>query len=345
MAATNDVDLARSIMQTAERSGETVAGMVAETRAAMRDAWINDSDDLLAPFLNPRTKPSADLRGEPDKRRRATKAEMETRRSMLVALAHEHGPCSVRHLFYQATVAKVPGITKDDSGYNKVQPLVLELRRAGRVPYSLIVDSTRWMRLPDMWGSVHEALADTARLYRRDLWRSSSWRVEVWCESDSIASTIADTTYRWGVPLMVTRGFSSETFAYNAAETWRETPERQPVVLYVGDHDPHGLDIEVKLGLALSRFTEDTIEAVEWRRLGVTWEQVEALDLPGTKPKRPYGFPLAVEAEALPPRMLVDIVDSAIRTYVDEDELDVLLAAEAEEREWLRKLVEREVLT
>ncbi len=137
------------------------------------------------------------LSGEPRKRRRATKAEMQVRRLMLADLAAEHGPCSVRHLFYRSVVAGMPGITKNDPGYDKVQTLVLELRRSGDIAYSAIVDSTRWMRVPDMWGSVQEALDDTARLYRRDLWRSSPYRVEVWCESDSIASTITGMTYRW----------------------------------------------------------------------------------------------------------------------------------------------------
>jgi hypothetical protein len=295
----------------------------------------NDIDIMNATITN------TVLRGEPDKRRRATKEEMETRREMLVDLAHEHGPCSVRHLFYQSVVAQMPGITKTDAGYGKVQLLVLELRRDGSIPYSLIVDSTRWQRGPRMWGSVQEALDDTARLYRRDLWRSSPWRVEVWCESDSIASTITEPTYRWGVPLMVTRGFSSETFAFNAAETWQETPDRQPVVLYVGDHDPHGLDIERKLAERLAEFTEDTFDEIDWLRLGVTWEQVEALDLPGTEPKRDYGFPLAVEAEALPPQTLVQIVDDAIDTYVDDHEIMVLRAAEESERDLLWDFAEQ----
>jgi hypothetical protein len=294
------------------------------------------------PFGTSPTEAPTDISGSPDKRRRATKAEMETRRELVIGLALEHGPCSVRHLFYQAVVARVPGITKNDSGYNKVQLLVLELRRAGLIPYSLIVDSTRWQRGPRTWGSVQEALDDTARLYRRDLWRSSPWRVEVWCESDSIASTITEPTYRWGVPLMVTRGFSSETFAFNAAETWQETPDRTPVVLYVGDHDPHGLDIERKLEERLGEFTEDTFtQGFHWFRLGVTWEQVKALDLPGTTPKRSYGFPLAVEAEALPPQMLVEIVDNAIESYVDDHEIMVLRAAEESERDLLWRFAEQ----
>lgn len=43
---------------------------------------------------------------------------MAERQDRLVDLAHKFGPCSVRHLFYQATIAKLPGVTKDDAGYD-----------------------------------------------------------------------------------------------------------------------------------------------------------------------------------------------------------------------------------
>lgn len=280
----------------------------------------------------------------PIKRRRATQAEMTERRQALVNLAEEHGPCSVRHLFYRATVEGVPGITKDDSGYSKVQRLVLELRRDGLIDYNLVVDGTRWMRKPATYDSVEDALLATAILYRRNLWVDSPFRVEVWAESDSIASTIYPVTEEWDVPLMVTRGQSSETFAYSAADAWQATTQA-PVVLYIGDHDPAGLDIEEALRGKLEGFHGGP---VDWERIGVTWDQAIELDLPGTAPKlkgrkRPYPFDRAVEAEALPPRTLTTLLDQAIETYVDQYEIDVLRTVEAEERRGLLALSRREV--
>lgn len=288
---------------------------------------------------------SSTVYGARPTRARATRSEMDARRSALIGLARENGPCSVRHLYYAATVAKVPGITKDDAGYAKVQRLVLGLRRSGEIPYHQVVDGTRWMRKPTSWNSVTEALESTARLYRRNLWTSSSWRVEVWAESESIASTIYPVTHRWDVPLMVTRGQSSETFAWTAAEAWQQT-DAYPAVLYIGDHDPAGLDIEASLAAKLGMFYGNDIG---WHRVGVTWDQVVELDLPGTEPKvkgrrRPYPFHLAVEAEALPPRLLTELLDDAIALYVDHDELELLLTVEGEEREGLRRLADKEVL-
>jgi hypothetical protein len=47
-------------------------------------------------------------------RHRATKAEMEERADFLIACAEEHGPVSVRGLYYQAEVAGLAGIGKTE---------------------------------------------------------------------------------------------------------------------------------------------------------------------------------------------------------------------------------------
>jgi hypothetical protein len=275
----------------------------------------------------------------PTKRQRATKAEMEERRDGLVALTRGHGPCSVRHIFYRAVVDEMPGITKNLSGYLKVQRELLRLRREGRLPYHLIVDSTRTVFEVDTFDSPGEFLEDVAGLYRRDLWSRTGYRVEVWCESDSIASTLLRVAHAWRVPVFPIRGQSSETYAYNAVQAWN--PARLPVVLYIGDHDPAGLEIEQSLREKLIGFAAEVgIESVNWTRVGVTWDQVDDLGLPGGTPKKQYGFPLAVEAEALPPRMLVDLVDEAISMYVDRDQLDRLRAVEDEERDGLYAMVD-----
>jgi len=46
---------------------------------------------------------------------------MEERAEFLIDYASEHGPVTVRGLYYQAEVASLPGISKDDKDYAKVQ--------------------------------------------------------------------------------------------------------------------------------------------------------------------------------------------------------------------------------
>src|SRR5262249_9055851 len=181
---------------------------------------------------------------------------MEERAEFLIDYAEEHGPVNVRGLYYQAEVARIPGIEKTESCYAKVQRQVLGLRRSGRLDYGLIADSTRWMRKPRSYDSVEDALAETARTYRRNLWRDADSYVEIWIEKDALAGVIYPVTSRYDVPLMVTRGFSSETFAYEAVAARRDD-ERDYYVYYFGDFDRSGRDGANSLKEKLERFADD----------------------------------------------------------------------------------------
>ena len=136
------------------------------------------------------------------KRQRATQSEMEERAEFLIAYAEGHGPVTVRQLYYQAEVHGLPGIEKTDNGYAKIQRQVLSLRREGRLDYEHIADATRWMRKPDSFDGVEQALADTA-FYRKNLWKDADDYVEIWCEKDALAGTIYPVTSAYDVPLMV----------------------------------------------------------------------------------------------------------------------------------------------
>lgn len=288
---------------------------------------------------------------------------MAARYESISDIVLEEAPTSIRHAYYAAVVQGL--VPKTEAGYAKVQRAILKLRRNGSLPYSTVVDNTRWMRKPMSYDSTEEALRETAAVYRRALWSQSPWRLEVWAESDSIAGVIAEVTERWDVPLMVTRGQSSETFAYNAADAWADTPDRIPFVLYIGDLDPAGVEIEEALQSKLFRFYRDLAGhngvftwpgtrrridgghrsyGIPWLRVGITIDQIEDEDLgiyeTGTTPKKAFEYPFAWEAEALPPSYLREELGGWIEEFVDEDALVALEMAEASEREVLTRIAE-----
>ena len=278
------------------------------------------------------------------KRTRATKAEMEERAEFLIDYADEHGPVTVRGLYYQAEVANVPGIGKDDNCYDKVQRQVLKLRREGRMPYENIADATRWMRKPRSFDSVEQALADTARLYRKALWLDTDSYVEVWCEKDALAGVIFPVTSLYDVPLMVTRGFTSETFAFESVEQ-RGDDTRDYYVYALYDFDRAGQDAARSLEEKLTRFAGEKGIKVIFELIGVTQWQVKAWNLPTRSPKRtteadkrwPHDF--ACELDAIPPDDLRVLVESHINLHLDQRQLEILKGAEESEREWLRTQV------
>lgn len=270
--------------------------------------------------------------GRTKRRGRPPSAEVAQRRAIVADLAREGAPCSVRNVYYRAVVAGL--VPKNEHGYESVQRDLAYLRREGLVPFEWVVDHTRLVRRPRVFDGIESALAHTAQTYRRDLWTYADVRVEVWAESQSVGSVVAEVTERWALPLCTTRGFSSLSFAHSAARS-ANADGRPLVVIYIGDHDPAGLRIEDSLRHTLESYLTVPLHM---DRIAVTWDQVEALDLPGTKPKRPYGFPLAVEAEAMPAPMLRQLLDDEIATYADPDTLAVLLAAEQSEREVMRTM-------
>lgn len=275
-----------------------------------------------------------------NKRHRGTVEEMEIRARFLIAYASRHSPVTVRQLFYAATVAGLPGIQKDDNGYSAIQQQVLKLRRAGRMPYAHIADLTRFMRKPRTHGGIAEALEETAMLYRRALWRDLPFHVEVWVEKDALAGSLTPVTSEFDVPLMVCRGFTSETFAHDAVLEWAHIG-KVVHVYHLGDFDRSGQDAANDLEKKLLGFAAERGLTVFFERLGVTVGQIFSMNLPTREPKRktvadqrwPWDF--ACELDAIPPDELRAMLRERLETYIPAAQMKVLTAAEESERSLL----------
>jgi hypothetical protein len=207
-----------------------------------------------------------------------SKATQALREAILAAFDDADKPVTVRQMFYRLTVRGA--VEKEESGYRKAQRQLLALRRAGLVPYGWIADNTRWMRKPTTYAGLGDFFDRAAAYYRQDLWVRSDVYVEVWCEKDALAGVLMAVTREYDVPLMVARGYSSETFAYNAAEAMRETG-KPCYVYYVGDFDPSGWQMARSLKQKLTEFGAPVV----FERLAVNPEQLQGLGLPARPSK------------------------------------------------------------
>ena len=123
---------------------------------------------------------------------------------------------TVRQVFYQATVKGL--VEKSEAGYAKVQTDLTLMRRDGELPYDWLVDNTRMMRKPRSVSSIKQALDDTARLYRKNLWADADCYVEIWLEKDALSGVVYPVTSLYDAPLMVARGYASLSFLHEAAD-------------------------------------------------------------------------------------------------------------------------------
>lgn len=259
----------------------------------------------------------------------------EIRSAIYTAVASDH-PMTVRQVFYRLVSQGVIAKTEAEYKSTVVRQLGI-MRREGEVPFHWIADSTRWMRKPDSYSNLSSFLNNTARTYRRDLWERQDAYVEVWLEKEALAGVLYEETKNWDVPLMVTRGYSSLSFLYQAAQSI-EAEDKPAYLYYFGDHDPSGLDIERAVEESILEFAPDI--DLHFERVAVTPEQVEQWSLPTRPTKRTDTRSRSwqggsVEVDAIPPHELRRLCRERIEQHVDQHQFDLLQFVESEERKLL----------
>jgi hypothetical protein len=275
-----------------------------------------------------------------------TKRRSQAQMAELLSAIHdvvdgEESEITIRHLFYRLVGLGV--IEKNERAYKSLCQHLSRWRKSGEVPYDAFSDSTRWRIKPQMFGSMAEALTLTRETYRRNLWATQPWYVEVWVEKDAIAGVIDDVTGAWGVPLFVCRGFASLSSLYEAAQTFKKNQAKgkSPFIIHLGDYDPSGH----AAADAIERTLREDLQCygVTFQRFAIIEEQIEEFNLPTRPTKqsdsraRNWQGSECVELDSMPPQELRTIVKNAITMLIDKDEWQALKRIEREEQETLER--------
>jgi hypothetical protein len=272
------------------------------------------------------------------KRVRRTRAEIEDLEAAIYDVAEAEKPCTIRGIFYR--VMSMGLVPKTEAAYRVVQNRVLLMRRRGDLPYGWISDGTRWRIKPKTHSGVDAALADTAAFYRRALWQDQDVHLEIWSEKDAIRSVIEPITYEYDVPLMVARGFASESFLWATGQHIIDV-DKYTVIYQLGDHDPSGVDSWRDIQTKLRKFAPGIEFGFE--RIAVTPEQIDRYRLP-TRPTKKSDSRAgkfegeSVEVDALPSPVLRQLARDAIEQWIDPNALLLNKIAENSEREVLHRI-------
>ena len=141
----------------------------------------------------------------------------------------------------------------------------------------------------------------------------------------TLTSVLEPICFRNHVRLLANRGYSSVTAMYDAAERFSEAWDagKKPVVIYLGDHDPSGIDITRDIDDRLNLMSNGADPTVE--RVALDFHQIELYNLPPNPAKvtdsrakeyiARYGGE-SWELDALEPRVIDDLVSAAINQYL-----------------------------
>ena len=245
-------------------------------------------------------------------------------------------PMTVRQVFYQLETRGI--VPKTENGYKITAKNLLKMRKIRIIPYHFITDNTRWIRKPRTYQHLSDFLEISRETYRRSVWASQLVYVEIWIEKEALLGVVNNITSEYDVPLVPCKGYPSETLLYEAADDIKR--QNKPVyIYYFGDYDPTGKDIPRHIEKTLRSFGAIfTFEVV-----AVTEEQIHTYKLP-TRPTKKKDTRAkdwqggSVELDALPPRILRDMVKKCIERHVDNKLLELTKKTEDFERETIEQM-------
>jgi len=259
-----------------------------------------------------------------------------------IVLEYEGG-VTLRQVHYRCVSAGL--IPNSRSAYRHLSAQLAKARREDGFPD--LIDTLREVHVPACWDDAAGLLAEVPGWFRLDRTRGQQHALYVAAEKDTLRTMFTGWLGDLGVPVLVVRGFGSQSYAQDVRR--RAARDHRPaVLLYVGDFDCSGEDVE-----------RDWVARTEcWsevRRVLLTFDQVRDYRLPATEGKREdprwpafaarHGFdaarPVQWEVEALAPEELQRLVMDAVRPYIDRDALAAVLNEERGQRHTLAHFVAR----
>lgn len=251
---------------------------------------------------------------------------------------------TLRQLYYQFVSRDF--IANTERSYKKLAKTISDARLAGLIDWNAIEDRGRVVDMPHFWSgpqSLLDSCKGAAENYSLDKWRGQPCYVELWVEKQALAGVLEPLAQEFCVPLMVNKGYSSQSAMYEASLRFRRQQNTKEAMklFYLGDHDPSGEDMVRDITDRLAMFGVRKLQVL---KLALTMEQIEEHEPPPNPAKMSdprAGAYVAEhgneswEVDALPPNVLGDIIRAAFEETVDDVILQGLNEQEETEREAL----------
>ena len=273
------------------------------------------------------------------------KEQLDVINDIIKEYAEEGYKLTLRQLYYQLVSRDI--IANEKKEYAKLSTLLVKGRMAGVVDWEAIEDRIRIPSRPYWVEDVEDAIKDTINQYRLDRQEGQDVYIELWVEKDALSGVLKRVTEHYHIFIMVNRGYSSCTAMHDAYKRLRryEREGKKTVILYLGDHDPSGLDMIRDIRERLQEFGVNP----EVRPIGLTMKQIKKYNPPPNPAKitdprakrylAEYGN-TSWEVDALNPKILHQLVRDNVEGLIDINMFEIKIEQEELDKERLRKFSE-----
>ena len=238
---------------------------------------------------------------------------------------------TLRQLHYQLVVRPELGYPNTQSAYKGLSSRTAKLRRDGLFPD--LMDRTRAIHRAAWWESPTDALGALTDQYRLDRTEGQAVSIVIAVEKDGLVIQLEEWFGGLGVPIVAVSGYSSQSYVRDVVRDVHRY-DRPAVLLYAGDHDPSGEDID-------RDFVARTGCWHHVERIALSSAQVDKYNLPlaigKAKDPRVAGFVARhgelrqVELDALNPNVLRGLYADVLGEWWNPDAHQLVLARENED--------------
>jgi hypothetical protein len=256
---------------------------------------------------------------------------------------------TLRQLYYQLVSADI--IANKLAEYSKLSKLLKEGRMAGIVDWDAIEDRLREPDRPPYWDGPVDILNACIKQYRCDRMEGQPKYIEVWVEKDALSGVLKRVTEKYGIPIIVNRGYSSATAMFDAHERFVQarSADQDVVVIYIGDFDPSGQDMIRDITDRIEEFNASEYHRIdrydfEIIPIALLWSQIEIFNPPPNPAKitdprakkyiAQHG-PTSWEVDALKPEVLNKILTDEIEKNIVTSEYNRMLVLEKKHKDEL----------
>jgi hypothetical protein len=261
---------------------------------------------------------------------------------------------TLRQLYYRLVSRLL--IPNTVNSYKKLSRTMVKAREDGDVPINCLEDrSRRVLGRGDVgYGSAEEylkmrleSLQDSWKGFTMPMWDDQTRNVLISLEKDALSRLVSRIANKYSVRTFPTRGYPSFSYVQEMSRYITSRPgDKHSIVLYYGDFDPSGVDIERDLTERLQKYGAKDFEV---HRVALTMDQIRQYDLPPMPVKRSDaradGFlaehgDRAVELDALDPNLLQSTVEHSIRQQIDAAKWNAKIKKINGLRDWIKMKLE-----
>lgn len=252
-------------------------------------------------------------------------------------LDNSENKLTLRALFYKLVSKNL--LLNNKNNYTKLSRIINNARWKNLLPFDCIEDRIRTNIFPTFYEDVEDLIQTAIQSYETDIWEKQNNYIEILAEKDTLITLFEPIARKYKINLSVCKGYNSLTEIYKLSERFKDKNNKTHYILYIGDLDPSGLDMDRDIKSRLEKlntyptFIRVALNINDVKKYSLLPNRIKKQDPRAKK----YPYTDCWEIDALDPTTLQMILVSRIKELIDSKQWEIDKKIELENKNKIRK--------